>query len=56
MAEPGGSDDRRAIPSALILERSGYSIVWVIPLVAALIGAFLVFKALSESGPDHLLN
>ncbi len=38
-------------PEALIAERSGFSIVWLIPLVAAVVGAWLAYKALSEKGP-----
>ena len=39
------------IPEALVEERSGPSIVWLIPLVAALVGGWLAYKALSEKGP-----
>jgi paraquat-inducible protein B len=28
------------------------SIVWLVPLIAVLIGGWLVFKALSEKGPE----
>jgi paraquat-inducible protein B len=38
-------------PVAAIKRRSGISIVWVIPLVAAAIGAFLAYKAYTEQGP-----
>jgi len=52
---PGPADagsDIDSLPEASVRERNGLSIVWVIPIVAALVGAFLVYKALSERGPE----
>jgi paraquat-inducible protein B len=43
------SDD--AIPQAVATTRSGFSIVWLIPLVAAVIGAWVAWQAYSERGP-----
>jgi len=41
-----------ALPEAVIAEpRKGLSMVWFIPLVALAIGAWLVFKAITEKGP-----
>ena len=40
-----------AIPEAVVETRKSFSMVWFIPLVAILIGAWLVYKALSEQGP-----
>jgi len=42
-----------ALPTAVVAppSRFAFSIVWVIPLVAALIGAWLAWKAISERGP-----
>ncbi|MGB5440205.1 MAG: MlaD family protein [Gammaproteobacteria bacterium] len=40
-----------AIPEAVASSRSGFSIVWLIPLVAALIGAWVAWQAYSERGP-----
>ncbi|GMQ89620.1 MAG: MlaD family protein [Gammaproteobacteria bacterium] len=40
-----------AIPEAVTATRSGFSIIWLIPLVAALIGAWVAYKAISERGP-----
>jgi len=40
-----------AIPEAVASTRSGFSIVWFIPLVAALIGAWVAYSAYSERGP-----
>jgi paraquat-inducible protein B len=40
-----------AIPEAIVSRRSGISVVWLIPLIAALIGGWLAWKAFSEQGP-----
>ncbi|KPJ90193.1 MAG: hypothetical protein AMJ53_14570 [Gammaproteobacteria bacterium SG8_11] len=39
------------IPRATIQQKSRISIVWLIPVVAVIIGAFLAYKAISEQGP-----
>ena len=40
------------LPEAVVsTRRRQISIVWVVPLVALLIGAWLVYKTLSEKGP-----
>jgi len=40
------------IPEAVVQSRiSQFSIVWIIPLVAVLIGVWLIYKAQSEKGP-----
>ena len=52
--DPSGNDP---VPDAVVVEkRSGFSIVWLIPLVAALIGAWLAYKTLSEQGPTITLT
>ena len=46
--------DLSAVPEAEIKSRKRHfsiSIVWLVPLVAIVIGGWLVFKALSEKGP-----
>jgi paraquat-inducible protein B len=45
-----------AIPEAVVKSRSGISIVWLIPLVAALIGGWLAWKAFSEQGPTITIS
>ncbi len=40
-----------AAPEAVVEEKSRISIVWLIPLVAVLIGAFLGYRAITERGP-----
>lgn len=39
------------IPAAAVETRTRFSIVWLIPLTAAIIGIWLAYKALSERGP-----
>jgi paraquat-inducible protein B len=39
------------IPEAVVTARSGISIVWLIPIVAALIGAWVAYSAFSDVGP-----
>lgn len=53
MAEPSSPTGADDIPEAVIDQRrgSGLSLVWLIPLVAALIGGWLAWKTLSEQGP-----
>lgn len=38
-------------PEAVVRTGRQFSIVWVVPLVAALIGAWLAYRAISERGP-----
>jgi len=45
-----------AIPEAVVMTRSGVSIVWLIPLIAALIGGWLAWKAYSEQGPTITIS
>ena len=37
--------------TAKIQARRGFSIVWIVPIVALVIGGWLAFKAISEKGP-----
>ena len=40
-------------PEAIVKTKKGFSfsLVWLVPVVAALIGGWLVYKAISEKGP-----
>jgi paraquat-inducible protein B len=52
MAEQNTSESRfKDAPEAVVKVRKQFSIVWVVPLVALLIGGWLAFKAISEKGP-----
>jgi paraquat-inducible protein B len=51
MNEPNAAAE--AIPHAAVSRRKPrFSLVWVVPIVAALIGGWLVVKALTEKGPE----
>ena len=39
------------LPEVAVATRNGFSIVWIIPLIAALIGGWLAYKTISEMGP-----
>lgn len=51
MNEPVQGETMNNIPESNIQPRSKFSIVWLVPLVAILIGAWIGFKAWSEMGP-----
>lgn len=40
------------LPEAVVTEKSSFSLIWLIPLVALAIGAWLVFVAQKNRGPD----
>jgi paraquat-inducible protein B len=44
------SPQRQAV-DALVERRTRFSVIWLVPLAAVLIGAWLVFKAIVEKGP-----
>ena len=44
------------LPAAIVETRNGISIVWLIPLVALLVGAWLAYKAWSETGPTITIS
>jgi len=43
--------DREELPEIAIKKKGGFSIVWIIPIVAALVGGWLAYKTISEKGP-----
>ncbi|WP_297324901.1 MlaD family protein [Nitrosomonas sp.] len=44
------------LPAASLETRNGISIVWLIPLVALLVGAWLAYKTWSETGPTITIS
>ena len=44
---PGAGD----VPEVVLRERSGISLIWLIPAVAILIGGWITWRAISEQGP-----
>ena len=52
MSEKNSNDtENQEIPQAVVHTRRQISIVWLVPLVAMLIGGWLAYKGLSEKGP-----
>lgn len=43
--------DLDELPEIAVQKKRGFSIVWIIPIVAALVGGWLAYKTLSEKGP-----
>jgi len=44
------------VAEAVVRERRRISFVWIVPIVAALIGAFLSYRAISERGPQVTIH
>ena len=51
-----GNAPENDIPEAVVKPRKGISIVWIIPIVAALIGAWVAYKSISEVGPTIVIT
>jgi paraquat-inducible protein B len=53
MNEESSSINPSSTPEAIVKTKKSFSfsLVWLVPLVAALIGGWLVYKAISEKGP-----
>lgn len=49
--ENNHAPDLESLPQAVVQRKKQISIVWVVPLVAVLIGGWLAYKGLSEKGP-----
>lgn len=45
-----------AIPQAVLKTKKSFSIVWLVPLVAILIGGGLIYKAVTEKGPEITIS
>lgn len=53
MSAPNEPIDTDNIPDAVVdLESKGFPVVWLLPLVAVLVGGWLIYKTLSEKGPE----
>ncbi|MFH1991687.1 MAG: MlaD family protein [Pseudomonadota bacterium] len=52
MNEPNNNKTLLAnVPDAVVHTKKSFSIVWLVPIVAALIGGWLAYTAISEKGP-----
>lgn len=49
--EPDDRSFLEELPEVEVASRGGFSPVWIIPLIAAMIGAWLAYKTISEMGP-----
>jgi len=49
--DSGMKHEERA-PEAKVQTKRSFSIIWVVPIIALLIGGWLTFKAMSEKGPE----
>ena len=52
MSEPMQGAYKNNLPESNIRPRTKFSIVWLVPIIAILIGAWIGFKAWSEIGPS----
>ena len=51
MTEEESEDNSEVLPEAIAQASTRFSIVWLIPLIAAMIGGWLAYKTISEKGP-----
>ena len=56
MAESQQPADAEVLPEAVVYRRRALSLIWLVPLVAALIGAWLVYKTVTETGPTVTIS
>jgi len=58
MAEMPDEPERTELPKARAVEKrsGGVPLVWIVPLVALLIGAWLVWRSISETGPAFVIT
>ncbi len=56
MSQPPLLPEQDDLPQAVTEERRGWSVIWIIPLVALIVAGWLVFKALSEKGPELTIS
>ena len=58
MAETPDGPEPGELPQARVVEkrRGGLPLVWIVPLVALLIGAWLAWRSISEKGPEFIIR
>ena len=52
MSESMQTEELNNLPESNIKPRAKFSIVWLVPIIAIMIGAWLAYKAWSEQGPE----
>ncbi len=52
----GHGRDQPGVPEANVRRRSAFSFVWILPIVAAVIGAYLAYTTLSQRGSEIVLT
>ena len=53
---PPNENAPEAMPQADVTHRRGISVVWIVPLIAAALGGWLAWRALSEKGPTITIS
>jgi paraquat-inducible protein B len=57
MATPDETRSMNAVPDAVVDdEHKGLPVVWLLPLVAIIIGGWLIYKTVSETGPSVTIS
>ncbi|MGD8936242.1 MAG: MlaD family protein [Thiogranum sp.] len=57
MTSPEQHDSLDQLPEAVVdEERKGLPIVWLLPIVALLVGGWLIYKTYSEKGPEIVIS
>lgn len=57
MTSPNQPDTLNQLPEAVVdEERKGFSMVWLLPIVALLVGGWLIYKTYSEKGPEIVIH
>jgi paraquat-inducible protein B len=57
MATPDKNADMGAVPEAVIdEEHKGFPVIWLLPLVAVLVGGWLIWKTIAETGPSITIS
>ena len=51
-----GAETEVNVPTAVVRKRKGPSAIWIVPIIAALVGAYLWIEALRNMGPTVTLN
>ena len=49
--EDPNNRDIAELPEIAVQKRGGFSLVWIIAIVAAIVGGWLAYKTISEQGP-----